>query len=101
MIVLILSLTTMFTGWYYGAKCFGFLFGAQHQHWFRYIFVVTIFFGAIVSIDVVFNLIVGAYGLMAIPTMTATLLLSRHVMREARSYFSRPQLTTAQLAAAD
>ena len=99
MVVLILSLTTMFTGWYYGAKCFGFLFGAEHQHWFRYIFVVTIFFGAIVSIDVVFNLIVGAYGLMAIPTMTATLLLSGHVMREARSYFSRPQLTSAQLAA--
>jgi hypothetical protein len=36
---------------------------------------------------------------MAIPTMTATLYLSRNVMREARSYFSRPQLTTAQLAA--
>jgi len=89
----------MFTGWYYGAKCFGFLFGAERQHWFRYIFIITILFGATVSIDVVFNLIVGAYGLMAIPTMTATLYLSRNVMREARSYFSRPQLTTAQLAA--
>ena len=98
-VVLILSMTTMFTGWYYGAKCFGFLFGAERQHWFRYIFIITILFGATVSIDVVFNLIVGAYGLMAIPTMTATLYLSRNVMREARSYFSRPQLTTAQLAA--
>jgi len=88
--VLVLSLTTMFTGWYYGAKCFGFLFGAQHQHWFRYFFLATILFGATVSIDVVFNLVIGAYGLMAIPTMIATLLLSGKVMQAANEYFSRP-----------
>jgi len=88
--VLVLSLTTMFTGWYYGAKCFGFLFGAQYQHLFRYFFLATILFGATVSIDVVFNLIIGAYGLMAIPTMTATLLLSGKVMQAANEYFSRP-----------
>ena len=89
-VVLILSLTTMFTGWYYGSKCFGFLVGAQHQHWFSWFFIATILFGATVSIDVVFNLIVGAYGLMAIPTMTATLLLSPRVMAAARLYFSKP-----------
>lgn len=89
-VVLILSLTTMFTGWYYGSKCFGFLFGAEHQHQFRYFFIATILFGATVSIDVVFNLIIGAYGLMAIPTMTATLLLRKPVMAAAREYFSRP-----------
>jgi AGCS family alanine or glycine:cation symporter len=89
-VVLILSLTTMFAGWYYGSKCFGFLFGAERQHWFRYFFISTILFGSVVSIDVVFNLIVGAYGLMAIPTMVATLLLSGKVMVAAREYFSRP-----------
>ena len=89
-----MSLTTMFTGWYYGAKCFGFLAGAEHQHHFRWFFLGTILFGAVVSIDVVFNLIVGAYGLMAIPTMTATLLLSGKVMEAARDYFARPQLAT-------
>jgi AGCS family alanine or glycine:cation symporter len=94
MVVLILSLTTMFAGWYYGSKCFSFLFGAEYQHWFRYIFLGTIIFGATVSIDVVFNLIVGAYGLMAIPTMTATLLLAPKVMAEARRYFSKPRLPT-------
>ncbi|MEP5765478.1 MAG: alanine/glycine:cation symporter family protein [Halieaceae bacterium] len=95
-VVLILSLTTMFAGWYYGTKCFGFLFGAQYQHWFRYFFLATIFFGATVSIDVVFNLIVGAYGLMAIPTMIATLLLSGRVMVEARRYFAKPLQPTRQ-----
>jgi AGCS family alanine or glycine:cation symporter len=94
LVVLILSLTTMFAGWYYGSKCFGFLVGAEYQHWFRYFFIATIPFGATVSIDVVFNLIVGAYGLMAIPTMTATILLSPKVMAEARRYFSRPLVPT-------
>jgi AGCS family alanine or glycine:cation symporter len=93
-VVLILSLTTMFAGWYYGAKCFGFLVGAEYQHWFRYFFIGTILFGSTVSIDVVFNLIVGAYGLMAIPTMVATLMLSGRVMEAAKIYFSKPLLPT-------
>jgi AGCS family alanine or glycine:cation symporter len=94
-VVLVLSLTTMFTGWYYGAKCFGFLFGAQYQPWFSIFFLLSILFGATVSIDVVFNLIVGAYGLMAIPTMTATLLLAPRVMAAARRYFSQPLTPTS------
>ena len=97
LVVMILSLTTMFAGWYYGTKCFGFLVGAEYQHWFRYFFIATILFGSVVSIDVVFNLIVGAYGLMAIPTMTATLLLSPKVVAEARRYFSqKPQPVSAK-----
>jgi AGCS family alanine or glycine:cation symporter len=88
-VALILSTTTMFTTWYYGAKCFGFLFGADIQHHYRWIFVATVVFGAMVSIDVVFNLISGSYGLMAIPTMVATLMLSKKVMVAARDYFQR------------
>lgn len=88
-VALILSTTTMFTGWYYGAKCFGFLFGAEWQHHFRWFFVAAVVFGASVSIDVVFNLISGSYGLMAIPTMTSTLILAPRVMAAARDYFAR------------
>jgi len=88
-VALILSFTTMFTMWYYGAKCFGFLFGAEVQHHYRWFFLATVVFGATVSIDVVFNLISGAYGLMAIPTMVATLMLSKNVMAAARDYFQR------------
>jgi AGCS family alanine or glycine:cation symporter len=88
-ITLILSSTTMFTMWYYGAKCFGFLFGADIQHHYRWFFVGTVIFGSTVSIDVVFNLISGSYGLMAIPTMVATLMLSGRVMAAARDYFRR------------
>jgi len=88
-VALILSSTTMFTGWYYGAKCFGYLFGAEVQHHFRWIFVATVVFGASVSIDTVFSIISGCYGLMAVPTMISSLLLAPKVMEAARDYFAR------------
>jgi AGCS family alanine or glycine:cation symporter len=53
------------------------------------VFVAAVVFGASVSIDVVFNLISGSYGLMAIPTMVSTLLLAPRVMDAARDYFRR------------
>ena len=88
-VTLILSTTTMFTTWFYGATCFGFLFGAEFQHYYRWIFLGTVIFGATVSIDVVFNLISGAYGLMAFPTMIATLMLAGRVKAAAADYFHR------------
>ena len=88
-VALVLSTTTMFTGWYYGAKCFGFLVGAQWQPYFRWFFIAAVVFGATVSIDLVFNLISGSYGLMAIPTMISTLILAPKVMVAARDYFER------------
>lgn len=89
LVTLILSSTTMFTMWYYGAKCFGFLFGAEVQHHYRWFFVATVIFGSLVSLDIVFNLISAAYGLMAIPTMTATLWLAPRVKEAAKDYFTR------------
>jgi AGCS family alanine or glycine:cation symporter len=88
-VTLVLSTTTMFTTWFYGATCFGFLFGAEVQHHYRWIFLATVIFGATVSIDVVFNLISGAYGLMAFPTMIATLMLAGRVKAAAADYFHR------------
>jgi AGCS family alanine or glycine:cation symporter len=88
-ITLILASTTMFTMWYYGAKCFGFLFGARLQHYYRWFYIGAVIFGASVSIDVVFNLISGSYGLMAIPTMIASLMLAGRVKAAAKEYFHR------------
>ncbi len=88
-VALSLSTTTMFTGWYYGAKCFGFLVGARFQPYFRWFFIAAVVFGATVSIDVVFNLISASYGLMAIPTMVSALVLAPKVMMAARDYFAR------------
>ena len=87
-VALILSTTTMFAGWYFGAKCFGFLVGAEWQPYFRWFFVAAVVFGATVSIDVVFNLISASYGIMAIPTMVSAIILAPRVLRAAETYFT-------------
>ncbi|MCP1728016.1 AGCS family alanine or glycine:cation symporter [Natronospira proteinivora] len=88
-VVLIFASSTMFTFWYYGAKCLGFLIGAERQHYYKYFYTLLVVLGAVVSLEAVFGLIDSMYALMAIPTMTATLLLAPRVMEAARDYFAR------------
>lgn len=88
-VVTFLSLSTIFTYWYYGAKCLGFLIGAEHQNWYKYAYTALIVVGAVISLETVISLIDGAYALMAIPTMLATLRLSPRVMAATRDYFRR------------
>jgi len=85
--VLFLSLSTIFTFWYYGSKCLGFLVGAQHQHHYVWIYALLVVLGAVVSLDAVVGLIDGMYAVMAIPTMISTLLLARRVNAATRTYF--------------
>ena len=87
-VALILSMTTMFAGWYFGAKCFGFLAVAHWQPYYRWFFLLAVIFGATVSIDVVFNLISASYGLMAIPTMVSSIYLAPKVVTASRTYFA-------------
>lgn len=87
--VLIFSITTMFTYSYYGSKCLNFLAGAHNKHYYNYFYIFTIFFGSITTIDMVINLIDGFFALMAIPTMTASILLAPKVMEASRDYFAR------------
>ena len=85
--VFIFSLTTMFGQSYYGSKCTGYLFGTRWKQKYNLFYVITVIFGAVVSLNVVINIIDGVYALMAIPTMVSALLLSPQVMKEAKRYF--------------
>ncbi len=89
LIVVFFSVTTMFTFWYYGTKCLAFLIGARHSHWYRYLYLAMVVGGSVVSIKAVVGLLTGFYGLMAIPTMIATLMLAPRVMAATRDYFHR------------
>ena len=89
LLILCLGLTTMFTYWYYGAKCLGFLIGAEYQHYYKYFHVLMVVVGAGASVGAASNLLSGMYALMAIPTMTASLLLAPKVMAASRDYFAR------------
>ncbi len=87
-IVMIFASSTMFTFWYYGAKCLGFLIGAERQHYYRYFYVLLVVLGAVAPLEAVFGLIDSASALMAIPSMTVAFVLSPKVMAAAKTYFA-------------
>ena len=87
--VVCFSTSTMFAYSYYGAKCMGFLIGAERQHIYNYFYVALMVVAAVVSLDAAIGLIDGAFALMAIPTMISTLLLAPKVMAATRTYFDQ------------
>ncbi|MGB2392370.1 MAG: alanine/glycine:cation symporter family protein, partial [Pseudomonadales bacterium] len=83
------GISTIFSYSYYGAKCLGFLIGAERQHYYNYAIVVMTVVAAMMSIDAMVNLIDLTFACMAIPTMVSALLLSRKVMTAAQAYFAK------------
>lgn len=87
--IAIFSISSLFSYSYYGAKCMSFLFGAKHQKLYNFIYVLSIIIGATTSLNMMINLIDTFFALMAVPTMTATILLSGRVVKEAKVYFGK------------
>lgn len=85
--IAVFSISSLFSYSYYGTKCMSFLFGTKYKSYYNYIYVLSILVGATTSLSMMINLIDTFFALMAIPTMTATVLLSGHVVKEARKYF--------------
>jgi alanine or glycine:cation symporter, AGCS family len=83
------AITSLFSYSYYGSKALAFLIGVPASKYYDYFYLSTIIFGAVVSMDLVINIIDVAYALMAIPTMLSGFILAPKVMKEAKSYFSR------------
>jgi len=89
LMVFFLSLSTVLTFSYYGAKCTAFLFGTRYETAYIWFYTLLIIAGSVASLRAVIGLIDGMYATMAIPTMVSTLLLAPHVRRAARDYFRR------------
>jgi len=86
------SISSLFTYSYYGTKCMSFLFGAHNQHYYNYFYIASIIFGAVTPLSMMLNLIDGTFALMAIPTMTATIILAPKVIKEMKAYAKRMKL---------
>lgn len=83
-----LSFSTMISMWFYGIKSAGFLLGAEREHYYTPVFISLIVIGAVVSMNIVNGLMLGAYATMAIPTMISTLVLAPKVNQAAKVYFA-------------
>lgn len=87
--IVVFSVSSLFSYAYYGGKCLSFLIGDKNKHYYNYFYILSIILGATTSLALMINLIDGVFALMAIPTMTATLVLAPRVLIEARAYFKR------------
>lgn len=87
--IAVFSISSLFSYSYYGTKCMSFLFGARNKHYFNYFYILSIILGATTSLSLMINLIDGVFALMALPTMTATLILAPKVIKEIKAYRAR------------
>ena len=74
-------------GWeYHGEKAYEYIFGFKTILVYRLIFSVIVFFGATMTLDLVWNLSDIANALMAIPNLICMLLLSGEVARDMKAF---------------
>ncbi|NNM22965.1 MAG: alanine:cation symporter family protein, partial [Flavobacteriaceae bacterium] len=87
--IAVFSISSLFSYSYYGTKCMSFLLGAKNKYIYNYFYIASIIVGATTSLSMMINLIDSFFAFMAIPTMTATILLAPRVVRESKNYFTR------------
>lgn len=74
-------------GWYYyGERCSVYLFGEKAIIPYKVLWVICVFIGAIISIDVIWDFADLMNGLMALPNIVAVLFLSGVVAKETKKY---------------
>jgi len=87
--ILFFASSSLFSYSWYGSRCFAFIAGEDKKHYYNYIYVATIVFGAVSSLTTIFSLIDGAFALMAIPTMISSIYLAPKVKKAAIEYFNK------------
>ncbi|MBQ0131195.1 MAG: alanine:cation symporter family protein, partial [Comamonas sp.] len=80
---------TTILGWaYYGEKCWTYLVGPVCEKPFRLLWVLAVFIGAVVTLDVAWLVADTLNALMAIPNLIALILLSPVIVKMTREYFA-------------
>ena len=74
-------------GWYYyGERCAVYLFGEKVILLYKILWIISIFVGSLVELNLVWNIADLLNGLMAIPNIIAVLLLSKVIAEETKKY---------------
>ena len=74
-------------GWsYYGESAVNYLEGQRTNRFYRILFIVSLFFGSIINLDIIWNIADCMNALMAIPNLIALLLLSGVAAQETKKY---------------
>ena len=74
-------------GWsYYGESAVNYIEHRRSNRFYRILYIVALFFGSIISLDIIWNIADCMNALMAIPNLRALLLLSKVTAQETRKY---------------
>ena len=74
-------------GWsYYGESAVNYIEGHRINRFYRILYIVALFFGSIINLDIIWNIADCMNALMAIPNLIALLLLSGVAARETNRY---------------
>ena len=85
------AFSTILAWSYYGDRSTEFIFGSKSVIYYRIVYVMLIPVGAIMKLNLVWNISEFFNALMAIPNLIATILLSGVVARMTKEYFSKDQ----------
>jgi AGCS family alanine or glycine:cation symporter len=100
LVMLLFGFSTMVSYSYYSQKCARYLLGESIGERYIYVYLATLPIAAIWSQATVVNVLDTAFALMAVPTLTGTLLLSPRVVAATRDYFDRRKGATGATHAA-
>jgi len=87
--VLLFAVSTAISWSYYGDRCANYLFGAKAILPYKYAFIAAHFGGAMLSLQVIWDLGDVALGIVILPNLLALVLLSGKVKKMTDSYFER------------
>ena len=74
-------------GWsYYGESAVNYIEGRRINRFYRILYILALFFGSIINLDIIWNIADCMNALMAIPNLIALLLLSGVAARETKKY---------------
>ncbi len=71
---------------YYGEKCFEYLFGEKWVHFYRYLWVIFVFVGAMVKLEIVWNFSDAMNAMMTVPNLIGLILLSGKLSKETQAF---------------
>ncbi len=81
---------TSILGWYYyGERCVEYLFGIVSLPFYKTLFLTGVLVGAVIQVEIVWNLADLANAFMALPNLVALVLLSDVVKERTEDYFRR------------
>jgi AGCS family alanine or glycine:cation symporter len=73
-------------GWsYYGERCLEYLFGSRSFFAYRFLWILVLVFAPVLELELIWNISDTLNALMAIPNLTAVLLLSGEIAKESRN----------------